>query len=247
MRTTVNRNRNKTYSSRLLRVLVAIALFTVFMHLLLQYLNLEVFYQQNAHAYELSNRFDMDDEASVPTWISQAIFLIIGSGALLAAYLQSDKPSRRIWQMLAAVGLLFSLDETTTMHEYILQSLHVLFFQDASPTAFANAWWLVAPFILFAGGWLTWKIWQLLPRRTALLFLLAGAVFLTGAVFVDLLTSVVPRETFLNQGILVALEESLELSGSLIALYSIADYLETYHLAALSNSIKQLRPSRSQP
>lgn len=213
----------------------------VAVHLTLQYLNFVVHYQQVGQLYELANRFDLDDESSVPTWFAQVLFFAISLSAGLAAYLQTHKPSRRLWGIIAILGLILSLDEVAGLHEFVLQSLHNVFFRDASPTGLANAWWIAAPFILLASGWLVWKMTRLLPRRTMALMAAGGAIFLTGAVAVDLLTSLAPRETFLNQGVLVAVEEGLELVGSVIVLYAAIDYLEKHHYTVLKELISGLK------
>ena len=247
------RNANETkartkasFATRILWFLVCVTLITAGIHLLFQYLNLIVFSQQVGQFYELSNRFDLDDESSVPTWFAQLLFLAIGVSALMAAYLQAHKPARRLWALIAAIGLIFSLDEISGLHERILQSLHVLFFQDATSTGLANAWWVVLPFVLLASVWLLWRAVYLLPRRTIRLFVVSGVTFLLGAVITDLLVVAAPRETFLNQGIFVAVEETLELLGTVIGLYAILDYLETQHYDVISKAIKQLKsaPSR---
>ncbi|MBW3568904.1 hypothetical protein KY385_02120 [Candidatus Parcubacteria bacterium] len=231
---------NKSYAMRLLRILLSATVLIFFMHLLLQYLNWLVFYQQNGLVYELANRFDLDDESSVPTWFSQILFFLIGVLALLAAYLEAKIAPRRLWQVIGAVGLIFSIDEVAGLHEFVLQSLHVLFFKDATPTSSDNAWLLIAPIILLAASVFAWKMWRLLPRRTLFLFVAAGSIFLVGAIAVDMLTSVVPRESFLNQGMLVAFEETLELLGTVIVVYAIVDFLEIHHRMALGKARKQL-------
>lgn len=234
----------KSVANRILWALIGVTLVITAIHLLFQYLNIVVFYQQVGQFYELSNRFDLDDESSVPTWFSQLLFLAIGVSALLAAYLQKNKAVRRLWGIIAAIGLLFSLDEISGLHERVLQSIHVLLFQDAGPTKLANAWWVVLPFVLVICGWLIWQMTHLIPRRTLFIFVLSGFVFLSGAVLVDLFTSVASRETFLNQGVYVAIEETLELIGTIIALYAILDYLETNYRTAISNAVRQLKPKR---
>jgi hypothetical protein len=228
-------------SVRLFWILTAVVIVVVSVHVILQYLNFVVYYQQVGQVYELSNRFDLDDESSVPTWLSQLLFLLIGVLAGLAAYLQTNKSTRRLWGVIAILGLVFSLDEISGLHERALQSLHVLFFQNAPPSGFSNAWWLVLPFLLIIGGWLAWRMMRLLPRRTTLLIMAGGITFLAGSLAVDLLTSIGSRETFLNQGILVAAEEGFELLGSVIIVYAIADYLEAHHYTAISKSFKHLR------
>ncbi|HYF96808.1 MAG TPA: hypothetical protein VD947_02080 [Patescibacteria group bacterium] len=243
----MSRTREKIKRSvaiRILWVLLSVTFIITATHLLFQYLNLAVFYQQVGQFYELSNRFDFDDESSVPTWFSQLLFLAIGVSALFAAYLQKDKAPRRLWSIIAGIGLVFSLDEISGLHERVLQSIHVLLFQDAGPTKLANAWWVVLPFVLIICGWLIWQIARLLPTRTLFIFVLSGFVFLSGAVLIDLFTSVASRETFLNQGVYVAIEETLELIGTIIALYAILDYLETNYHTTIANAIRQLKPKR---
>lgn len=233
--------KSKSFSNSLAKVLLALTLLIVVGHLLLQYLNIEVFYQQNGFAYELSNRFDLDDENSVPTWFSQLLFLLISLGAAFAAYLSKTKSLRRIWILISAVGLLLSLDEVSTLHEFILQSLHNLFYRDSAPTSFNNAWLLLTPLILLAVGWALYKIAKLLPRRTTILFAGATVIFLIGAIFFDALASITDRETFINQGVMIAIEESLELIGCVVAVYAISDYLERQHGSQIIAAFKNLK------
>ncbi len=233
--------KHQSFSSSLLRILGIATLIIVIAHLLLQFLNLEIFHYQNGFAYELSNRFDLDDESSVGTWFSQALFLAISMGAALAAYLSTVIAVRRLWQFIAIIGLLLSIDEVATLHEFVLQSLHNVFFRDADPTTTNNSWLLVTPFILMAVVWFVWKVSKLLPRRTMLLFATSIFTFLVGAIFFDALASIVDRETFLNQGVIIAIEESLELLGCIIAVYAIADYLEIQHGPRLKSALSNLK------
>lgn len=243
--TGVDTNRPARNSSPISRhlfwMLLGVTLVLIVVHLILQYLNFVVHDQQVGQIYELANRFDLDDESSVPTWWAQVLFLAIGLGAWISAHLQPDRAARWLWGLMAVLGLIFSLDEIASLHEHILQSVHNLFFRDSSPTGLANAWWLVAPLLLLGGVWLLWKMVRIFPRRTTFLLAAGGVVFLAGAVVADLLTSIAPRETFLNQGIMVAVEEGLELIGSVIVFYAIADYLEMYHYTVLRSAVSQLR------
>lgn len=237
----VSHLKRRSYSMYLLRILLISTLVILIAHLVLQYLNLIIYDQQNGFIYELSNRFDMDDESSIATWFSQAIFIAISAGAALAAYLSSVTAVRRLWKSIAVLSLLLSIDEVTAMHELILQSLHNIFFKDTSSTINGNAWLLVAPFVFAGALWLLWKIAKLLPRRTLILFSGAIFTFLVGAVFVDMLASLVERETFINQGIIIAIEETLELLGSVLVLYAIADYIEDNHGARLKSALTHLK------
>lgn len=232
----------KSYAKKLLRFLLIVTTLLLLAHLLMQFLNMNVFHQQNGQIYELSNRFDLDDEASVQTWFTQALFLAISGLAALSAYLQAAKPERRLWTVISIIGLVISVDEIAGLHERVLQSIHVLFFYDSAPIGFANAWLLILPFVILGMCWLGWAVYRILPRHISLLFILCGVTYLSGAMFLDLFISVTPRENFLNQGVLVAVEESLEIISVVIALYAIADYLERYHYNTINSALKKLKP-----
>lgn len=235
-----NRSEGGT-ARRILIILLISTLVLAGLHLLLQALNLEVYHQQHGQFYELSNRFDLDDEASVPTWFSLVLFLLISVGAAFARYLEKNKDVRRVWGLVALIALLFSIDEASGLHEFALQTLHVMFYQEAAPTESSNAWLLVAPFVLAAGLWMLWKMFQHFPRRTMILFGISGVIFLTGAMGIDLIISINERETFLNQGLMVAAEETLELLGMVMVCYTIADYIEQRHGRRFAKAVAQLR------
>ncbi|MEA2387209.1 MAG: hypothetical protein QOJ22_1383 [Thermoleophilaceae bacterium] len=59
--------------------------------------------------------FDLLEESNLPTWFSQAQFLL-AAGACTAAALQ-DQRARTAWLLLAAVMTFFSLDEVAMIHE----------------------------------------------------------------------------------------------------------------------------------
>lgn len=235
----------RSWSSKLLWILLSAVAILAILHLTMQYLNLEVFYQQNGLAYELSNRLDLDDESSIPTGYSLVLFLLISATAVLAAFLETGKAHKRLWKLFATSGILFSIDEASGIHEFLLQTLHVLFYKDAAPTGSNNAWLLVVPIILVVGVWLIWKMVKLLPLRTVALFAVAGITFLTGAIGIDLLISINERETFLNQGIMVAIEETLELLGASTALYALANYLEIKFHNRITTAIKHLKQTNA--
>lgn len=178
--------------------------------------------------YELTNRFDFDDEASIPTWLSQFIFLLISGVALLLAYIEKQKSTKAIWYSVAVVALLGSLDEVATLHENILQSLHIFFIAESTPKILANAWVLIIPFLLLAIGVFILKAVRILPRKTLQKLVVALSLYFTGAIIIDILTSsLVASNGFFRQGVMVAIEEMLELSGQILALYALGDYADS--------------------
>lgn len=235
----------KPIATKVLFILLSIGALLFVAHLALQYLNIVVHYQQVGSIYELSNRFDLDDEASVPTWFSQALFLGLSVLAFLAAYLQEDKLKKFTWAVVGLVSLVFSIDEIAAIHEYVLQLIHVQFFQDSTATGSDNAWLFVAPFLVAIFGFLLWVMFKTLPTRTVILFAASGVLVLTGAVFLDLVAIVEERETFFNQGVIVSAEEALEMLGAIIAVYATVDFLERHHKKTISKSIRALKDGKS--
>ena len=59
--------------------------------------------------------FDLLEESNLPTWFSQAQFLL-AAGACIAAAMR-DEHARPGWLLLAGVSALFSLDEVAMIHE----------------------------------------------------------------------------------------------------------------------------------
>jgi len=160
---------NSSHALKILYILLGSVLIVLCMHLLLQAVNLNVYHQQHGQFYELSNRFDFDDEASVPTWLSQFLYLCISVMAALAAYLLPKGSTRRLWVIIAVFAFIFSIDEIAGLHEFVLQTLHVIFYSDAGPGTYANAWLLVAPFLIIGSAWFIYSMASSFPRKTLLL------------------------------------------------------------------------------
>ena len=209
-------------------------------HLILQFLNLNVFSEQNVHIFELSNRFDFDDESSIPTWFSQALFLCIGLVSLFVRHHTTEKTERVLWLIIGVLGITFSIDEIAVLHETVLQSIHLLFLEEGTMSARSNAWFFVTPFIVLGLAVLTIKIASLLPRKI-LVFIGGGFTLIVfGAIAVDIIVVEFESTSFFRQGVLVALEESMELFGAILVLYGVINYLEEMHPQVLHNCFQRI-------
>lgn len=229
-----------SYSKKLLLILLSIVAVLLFLHFVLQYFNLVRYDEQYGPLYEITNRFDLDDEVSLPTWYTQVLFLFIAGLAYLSARLESKKATKIMWLIIASGGLIISIDEGSGFHEYVLQSVHNVFFRDQAPTALANAWLVVLPFILIGSFWLVYKMIKVMDSKTTIFFAVAIAVFIIGAVGVDQLESYVEKSSYINQGLLVGIEEGFEMIAACIVIYAISFNLEKNHRKKISNSIKEL-------
>lgn len=232
---------HKTYSRKLLFWLVGIILLMGCVHLFMQYLNFEVYNEKHGAIYELSNRFDFDDEASVMTWLAQFQFLLLAAACFFAASLEKIRALRLLWITAGSASVAFSIDETATLHEFVLQRIHVAFYQDAEPTLLSNSWIIVLPLILLIGYILAKIMFRYLPKRTIGLISVGSIIFVTGAVIVDLVTQGTPGRPFISQGIFVAIEEICEFLGLAIVIYAVTSYIEQVYGKTVGRAVKQLR------
>lgn len=227
-------------SRRIFKLLVLTALLLIIVHIVLKFVSIELFHERHGFLFELSNRFDGNDENSVPQWFSQFVFLLIAGGAGIAAYLQTVKNRRILWGVIAVLGLLLSLDDVATLHEFVLQTLHNTFFLDTTPSFVRNAWLLVLPAVLAAGVLIAWWASKALPRKTALWLIVGGAVYVIGKVFMDSLANLTD-DRFLDAGIAQGLEKLFQYIGSVLVFYAVTVYLETYHGPAIARAMRQFK------
>ncbi len=169
-----------------------------------------IHYQLHELPWHLRQIFDVDEEDSFPTWYS-AMALFLTSGVLWVnarIQRQAQSPLRWHWSGLALGFLFLSIDEIAGMHETLNSVIEISW---AIPGAVVAA--------MIGGAYLTFL--AQIPRRTAVQFIIGGAIFVGGAVGVELFT-----EPYLDNDELdtlayylwTAVEEAMEMGGVLIFL-----------------------------
>jgi hypothetical protein len=176
----------------------------------------------------LVRMFDLDTEANIPTWYSSSTLLLC-AGLLTVIFLSKRRvrdPAARNWGWLAAVFLCLSLDEAAAIHEqagyFFRDRLHaggLLHFAWVIPGAI-----LVAVFVLSFR-----KFLRDLPLDTRVRFVVAGAVYVGGALGLELVEGAVFESAGKNAvfHVLVLVEETLEMVGVLIFMDALLRYMES--------------------
>ena len=200
------------------------------LHLLIQFLNLNVYDQKQGQVYEISNRLDVDDEASLPTWFNQFLLLAVAGVAWLAARFD-EGGKRRAWRLVGLVGLLMSINEVGGIHEFILQSTYLVYTVVLGNTRAIDPWWLMLPLIIGGGSGLLWWLAKTLPAKVIKQFILGGAIYMSGAVGFELLGNDINRLGFMYQGLVAGVEEGMEMLGIIVVIYIILAYVEQNHAA----------------
>jgi hypothetical protein len=230
----------KAFPGRVLISFLIVALVLFCIHISLKFISIVIFDEKNGLVFELSNRFDVNDENSVPQWFSQMIFLCIAASAALAGYLAHTAVIRRIWYAMALIGVVLSLDDVANLHEFALQAIHNALFFGRESSFFLSAWWIFLPIVLIPAAVLAWYGWRHLPRRTIALIVLGGVVYVVGKTVMDSLSNNI-SDLFLDRGVTQGLEKIFQYSGSSIVLFAVLDYLHAHHAKQIKSAMKRLR------
>lgn len=162
--------------------------------------------------------FDLDEEESFGTWYSVMLLLAAGQLLLLQARLTCQRGMpRSVWWLMLGLGFhLLSIDEVVGIHEYI-----GTVFEDTSWTTFGGAIVLMVAFVYL-------PFLAALPARTRYLFVIAGAIYVGGAMGVERATDWYDVNDLLNTlayNLWTAVEEFLEMSGIILFIYALLDHL----------------------
>ena len=178
--------------------------------------------------YGLLPLFDLDQEQNLPTFFSGALFL--ANAALLALIWRTRRSARRErgWAGLACLFCFLAFDELLSVHETLILPVREAYHL-GGPLYYA---WVVPYVLALAVLSLAYiPFWVRLDPSDRRRIGLSAAVYLSGAVGLELVEvwyADLTQERFdLVRGVLTGLEESLEMAGLIIFLYSLLRTLES--------------------
>lgn len=159
-------------------------------------------------------------EGNVPTWVATTLLF---ASALTAASIARDALAfRRHWWGVAAVFAYASLDETAQLHEHLgglVSAGGVLYFD----------WIIPATVLLLGMALIFWPFVRALAPPTRRRLIVAGAIYLGGAVAMELplgwWTDRAGSDT-MGYALIDWVEETLELAGASLALLALVRHRE---------------------
>ena len=184
------------------------------------------------NAFGLVRLLDVDEEQSFPTYYS--VILLFTAAVLLAAI---STVTRRIkglhfgyWVGLAAIFFFLSIDEAVSIHELFTKPMRKVLQGSGGMLLFFA--WIVPYAIVVLGIAIVYvRFLMKLPRRTAAFMVLSGALYIGGALGVEMLSGWYFKshgENFdLGYYLLSALEEAFETMGTIVFVWTLLDYIET--------------------
>lgn len=166
-------------------------------------------------------------DSAVPTWFASAILAAAGILGFTLARREDDRRDRLAWMGLGVLGLLLSIDEVATIHERWGEIARgTPFSTDALGYSWVLGGLVVAGFVAV----LYLPFLLRLKPRTRWLLIGAGAVFLAGAVGVEVVNGRIELadpngDRVLLWSLLTGVEEFLEFIGASLWVYTAVDAL----------------------
>lgn len=175
--------------------------------------------------------FDMNGEGNLPAWFTVACWFL--AGILAHSIAQVDKTPRQhaAWYGVMTLSLFISFDEMTMFHESFGSILgssigkitgvgNILFYK----------WLVYGVIFVVAIGVLFLPFLYRLPRSTRWRIIIAGAIFIVGALGIEFLGAASQAGMIdLVQGevwpLAIALEETLEMLGVILLIHALLHHL----------------------
>lgn len=222
-----------TFSFQLLpekvsRLLFQITIVIVLLHLITFFL---AYAMGRDDIFGLVRIFNLDTEKTVPAAFSVLILMIASSLLFLVWHVSRTKSIKNSWYwMLLAVGfLVMGVDEAWEYHELLTEPMRDALNVGEGKTQFLLYAWVVPGIILiFILGLIFIKFLIGLPKRTRNGFIIAGVIYVSGAIGMEMVGGYYKVEygpQSLAYFAAATLEETLEMVGVVLFIREILRYL----------------------
>jgi len=206
------------------RLLIVVALLLALAHLVfaVNYHYVELDFPGATFLYVL---FDLMGEITIPTWYASSLLLICALllGAIARITQRQDGSFVRHWYGLSVILLLLSIDEAADIHGAVSYKLQNLFGLDG---ALSYPWVIPGALFTIVVAVTYLPFLAHLPSETRRQVLLAGGLFVSGALGMEIIEAAYDaafsyRAPYL---VMVAIEETLEMAGAIMLLYAFLSY-----------------------
>lgn len=196
--------------------------------------------------------FNFHSENNFPAFISALFLVLAGILSFIMGYSKGSEGNRynKKWKVLGYLFVFLACDEAIQIHEVISRGIRSNF-GDQLPDFLHYAW--VIPYALLVIGAVSYFfkfVWNL-PKRIRNLILLAGAVYVFGALGLEVAESYIFSQIGIDNlwyQFLVTAEESMEMLGVTIMCYALVDHISSHaiQIEFKAAPVKQTRISRPQ-
>jgi hypothetical protein len=193
--------------------------------------------------------FNLDEEATFPAFFSSVLLLLSSVLLFVISTQKKRKKYHRHWQVLGFIFLFLCLDEIISIHEEVAVEVQLRLFDQRGfgdlDGLFYYSW--VIPYAVFflVVALYFFKFVLSLPPKIRSLFILAGCVYVSGALGCELIEGFYKKNYPGNNsmmGLYVVIEEIFEMLGITIFVYALL-----LHVASLKIKLdfeKSIRQSK---
>ncbi len=162
--------------------------------------------------------FDLDEEEGFGTWFSTMLLMMASLLLALQAHICKTTSNRwRRWWVALSIGfLILSIDEAVGFHEYVNTVV-----EDTRWTTFGFGLVLIVGLVYL-------PFLRAVPPRSRYLFIVAGMIYIGGAVGVEWATGWYEDNHLLDTlayNLWTAVEEVLEMSGVALFIYAVIGHI----------------------
>ncbi len=182
-------------------------------------------------AYGLIPAMDVDRELSVPSIFSvQLLFILVVILEVITLFKINTRDQFRIkWAILPLGFLIMAFDEGASIHELVVTPLRNLLGGNL-PDYLTFVWVLPGMLIIVLLVISYFKFLFNLPARLKKGILVSGGIYLCGLLAMELVGGYVLGMYGIQSlvyNVVVTIEESLEMAGLVLAIYTFLDYFKT--------------------
>ena len=206
-----------------LKVLLTIIFILLIGNFITIYLLPIIDYNYNNSIIRLLN---FDTEQNIPTMFS---FLILGFSSILLLHIaKSNKKNNldfKTWLFLGFVFMFLAFDEALSLHEVLSSIMNKLFGLEG---LLYYAWVIPYGIALLLSLIPLTKFLFKLPVEISRLFFISGAIFVTGAIGLEMFEGNIRSSDAswnMNYNILYSIEETLEMLGISLFIYALLRYI----------------------
>lgn len=230
----------------LTRLFASVAALLVVIHVIAQIVR---FSTGDDRLFGLVYLFALGAESNVPTLYSALSLLTCAALLALigAAAASRQGAMRSYWIGLAAIFVFLGADEIIGIHERLIEPVRAAL---GTRGALHYAWVVPYGIATLMIGLLYCRFLRSIARRSALLFIAAGAIFVTGALGFEMIGGLIFEESgdrSLSYIVVQSVEEALEMCGIVLFIYALEDYIARELGGVELGIASRVEPSQSKP
>lgn len=181
---------------------------------------------ENHEIAKLMHRFDLGHEPSLPNWYSSLALLAVAGMAGLLARAERDTGGTlaRSWLQFSVLFVVLALDEAILIHEMASKPMSTLI---GGHGVLYFAWIIPGAAFAIAVALFFRRFLYSLDSPTRNLIVAAGAIFVSGAIGVEMIEGIIVPSLgvgSLDYTIAEMIEEGLEMCGVVLVLYALTNY-----------------------